>query len=48
MNKAILMIDITELEQYFPELNKSIKESPYTFTIFLNQNIEEKLLNKTL
>ncbi len=32
------MIDITELEQYFPEPNKSIKEGPYIFTISLFQD----------
>jgi len=37
------MIDITELEQYFPKPNKSIKEGPYTFTISLFQDTEEEV-----
>jgi hypothetical protein len=37
------MIDLTELEQFFPEINKPIKEGVYTFTISLNQNTEEDI-----
>lgn len=37
------MIDIAELEQYFPETNKPIVDWPYTFTITLNQNTEEEI-----
>ena len=37
------MIDIAELEQYFPQPNKPIKEGDYTFTISLSQNTEEDI-----
>ncbi len=36
------MIDIAELEQYFPEPNKPIIEGPYTFRISLGQNAGEE------
>jgi hypothetical protein len=39
------MIDLTELEQYFPELNKPINIGSYTFTITLNQDKETFVLN---
>lgn len=35
------MIDITELEQYFPEPDKPVKEGKYTFTVSLTQESEE-------
>ena len=37
------MIDLTELRQYFPELNKPIKERDYTFTISLDRDTEKDI-----
>ena len=37
------MIELAELEEYFPEPNKPIKEGDYTFTISLKQDTEEEL-----
>lgn len=37
------MIDIAELEQYFPQPNKPIKEGPYTFRISLSQDTEKDI-----
>jgi len=37
------VIDLAVLEQYFPEPNKPIKDGPYTFTIYLDQNTEEEI-----
>jgi hypothetical protein len=37
------MIDLTELEGYFPEINKKITEGKYTFQISLDQNTEEEI-----
>ena len=37
------MINLAELEQYFPEPNKPIKEGDYTFTISLKQDKEEEI-----
>ena len=37
------MIDIAELEQYFPKPNTPIKEGPYTFRITLSQDTEEDI-----
>lgn len=37
------MIDMAELEQYFPEPNRIIREGSYTFRISLSQDIEEEI-----
>jgi hypothetical protein len=37
------MIDIAELEQYFPKPNEPIKEDPYTFRITLSQDTEKDI-----
>jgi len=42
------MINIAELEQYFPSTNKSIKEGKYTFEITLSQDQEEELFTINL
>jgi len=37
------MINLAELEQYFPEPNKPVTEGPYTFRISLGQDTEEEI-----
>jgi hypothetical protein len=39
------MIDISPLEQYFPQVNKSLVISPYTFTILFRQESDTFLIN---
>ncbi|MBU0756758.1 MAG: hypothetical protein KKF44_01720 [Nanoarchaeota archaeon] len=37
------MIDIAELEQYFPDKDNIIEEGPFTFRIVLSQDIEDDI-----
>lgn len=39
------MIDISSLEQYFPQVNKSLVFNEYTFTILLRQDEDTFLIN---